>query len=332
MISIIICSTSPVTNPELVSNISKTIGSEYEIVHVDNSKGKYGICAAYNIGVARAKGDILCFMHEDVKFHSSEWGKRVEYYFANNDIGMLGVAGGRLVPERSDWRFIDLDYLVIRLIQGITSPTGFHFVKPQDWEPTGQLHQVAILDGVWFCIHRDLFTSIRFDQETFPYFHLYDSDISMQVNRLGKKLYVCDDVILEHFSEGTFSESFSTGLDDFLGKWESELPLVRGIETPLTDEVMETQACIAESHLIGRLKSDITMIEYRKREADGTLGLMESEKLKVVWRREYIYIKKAIKFSVPLGQVWKLIMSYPWKYRKFKLKLMYKLIYYRIIR
>lgn len=332
MISVIICSTRHTTRPELVDNIRQTIGTQYEIVHIDNSAGQYGICQAYNVGVERAKGDILCFMHEDVEFHSMDWGKLVEHYFANNEIGMLGVAGSRLVPARSDWRFIDLRYLVLRHIQGITSPSGFYFVKPQDWEPTGHLHQVAILDGVWFCIPRDLFRSIRFDQETFPSFHLYDSDISMQVNHLGKKLYVCDDVILEHFSEGTFSESFSTGLDGFLRKWASVLPLVLGAESPLTDEVMEHQTCIAENNLRQRLKSDIIMTEYRSREVEGTLDTMEPEKLDVVWHREYVYIKKAIKFSIPLGQAWRLIMSYPWRYRKWKIKLMYKIIYYRLLR
>ena len=58
MISIIICSRNPEMDKRLDENIRQTIGAEYEIVLVDNSEGKYGICGAYNEGVIRSQGDI----------------------------------------------------------------------------------------------------------------------------------------------------------------------------------------------------------------------------------------------------------------------------------
>ena len=66
MVSIIMCSRNPEMDKRLDENIKQTIGTEYEVVLVDNSAGRYGICGAYNEGVRRAKGDILCFMHEDI--------------------------------------------------------------------------------------------------------------------------------------------------------------------------------------------------------------------------------------------------------------------------
>ena len=100
MISCIICSRQPDIPAELKENIASTIGCEYELVGIDNSKNEYSIFSAYNEGVRRAKGEILCFMHEDVFFHSNEWGKLVESYFTQNPkVGLLGVAGGHYLSS-----------------------------------------------------------------------------------------------------------------------------------------------------------------------------------------------------------------------------------------
>ena len=187
-ISIIICSRNRTTNTELVQNIHDTIGTSYEIIHIDNESGQYGISAAYNKGVEEAKGDILCFMHDDVRYHSDGWGLRVKDYFSCTNLGMLGVAGSMIVPERGDWRFLDPRYHVIRLIQGISSPRGKYYARGMLWKATGGLKQVAILDGVWFCIRKKTFQSVRFDDVSFPHFHFYDSDISMQINALGQNV------------------------------------------------------------------------------------------------------------------------------------------------
>jgi hypothetical protein len=69
MVSIIICSKYQQLDKQLLLNIQNTIGTAYEVVNIDNSQHQYSIFEAYNIGVSRAKGEYLCFMHEDVLFH-----------------------------------------------------------------------------------------------------------------------------------------------------------------------------------------------------------------------------------------------------------------------
>ena len=54
MVSIVICNRSNRISPVLEKNISETIGIEYEVVCIDNSKNQYNIFQAYNIGVAKA--------------------------------------------------------------------------------------------------------------------------------------------------------------------------------------------------------------------------------------------------------------------------------------
>ncbi len=330
-ISIIICSTHPKTDRELVANIDDTIGVTYEIVHIDNSAGEYGICAAYNKGVERAKGDILCFMHEDVEFHSEGWGQRVVEYMSQPEVGAIGLAGSVFVPAESDWRFVGIKFHTLRVIQGFYSPSGQYCTTGCGWEPTGNLHQVAALDGVWFCIRRETFQKIRFDDVTFPHFHLYDSDISMQVNTLGLKLCVCDDIILEHFSEGTFTESFNEGLDHFLKKWGSLLPMVRGCETEISEAEMRKETEQALSGYKDRLAHDCMLLSCKKALKEGDLKSLSKEKRKFIYRQEYVFVKKAIKSSAPFFDAWRALHNYPWKKPKLKWKLIYKMFYYRIL-
>ena len=102
MISIIICSRKAEIDETLKQNIAKTIGCEYELCVVDNSRSEYNIFTAYNEGVRRAKGDILCFMHEDVLFRCEEWGKKLEDEFAKDEkMGAVGVVGIQFLPKNS---------------------------------------------------------------------------------------------------------------------------------------------------------------------------------------------------------------------------------------
>ena len=74
MLSLIICSRTPKISNKLEKNIAETIGCEYELVVIDNSQNKYSIFSAYNEGVKRARGSVLCFMHDDIIYKTANWG------------------------------------------------------------------------------------------------------------------------------------------------------------------------------------------------------------------------------------------------------------------
>ena len=75
LISIIVCARDKKIAPSLSKNINSTIGDvDYEIVWIDNSSKQYSIFEAYNLGEQRSSGEYLCFMHEDILFHSNNWG------------------------------------------------------------------------------------------------------------------------------------------------------------------------------------------------------------------------------------------------------------------
>jgi hypothetical protein len=94
MISIIICSLHEKITESLVNNIESTIGIEHEIIFINNQKNQFSIFQAYNIGVSKAKYPICCFMHDDIIYHSNNWGYILSQYFQNNvNLGIVAVAG-----------------------------------------------------------------------------------------------------------------------------------------------------------------------------------------------------------------------------------------------
>ena len=111
MISIIISSFNKEYFEKLENNINITIGQiDYELIKIDN-QGIMGICEAYNIGGSKAKFPYLIFCHEDIIFHTINWGEYLLKIFNSViKIGLLGVLGGKYKPAyNSGWSIASSD-------------------------------------------------------------------------------------------------------------------------------------------------------------------------------------------------------------------------------
>src|SRR6478609_8828248 len=95
MISIVICSVQESYFVSLEINIHETIGEiDYEIIKIGNVVEKLSIAQAYNQGIEKSKFEFLLFIHEDIIFHTSNWGEILLSIFrANSKIGLIGIAG-----------------------------------------------------------------------------------------------------------------------------------------------------------------------------------------------------------------------------------------------
>lgn len=232
--SIIICSRNKAIPEPLQRSIAETIGVEYEVIVIDNSSKGYSIFSAYNEGVRRSKGEILCFCHEDILFHTPSWGTSIQKVLSDESIGVVGVIGSHFLPRAPMywWSSPFISQYSVNNDKGVVQLNDnrefFH----------GAIADVVTVDGVCFFVPRSLFDSIRFDDRTFQGFHLYDMDICMQVQALGKRVCVTDVLTIEHFwSEGSFKDQkymaeLNRNLELFYHKWEKDLPMVRGIEEP----------------------------------------------------------------------------------------------------
>ncbi len=234
MISIIICSRNPYISDELQQNIAETVGCDYDLIIIDNSNNRFSIFSAYNEGIRRSKGDILCFCHDDILFHSTSWGISIEELFKDDSIGEIGVIGTHFLPAAPMywWSSPFISQYSINNDKGKASlnDTRDYFKD--------HIADVVAVDGVCFFIPKVVFESIRFDDNTYSGFHAYDMDISMQIQSLGKRVCVTDVLTVEHFwSEDSmknplYSQKLDTNMNLFCQKWRNRLPIVRGINEP----------------------------------------------------------------------------------------------------
>lgn len=234
MISVIICSRKNDVPTKLKQSISEQIGCDSELVIIDNSTSSRSIFQAYNEGVKRSKGDILCFCHEDILFRSNNWGALIQNLFSDETIGAIGVIGTHFLPKAPMYWWCS-PYISQ---YSINNDNGTSTLNDTRDYFRGHLADVAAVDGVCFFIPKSLFLTIRFDEQTFSGFHAYDMDISMQVQKFGKRVCVTDVLTIEHFwSEDSFqNQSYMAKLDAnmelFYNKWKDYLPIVRGLDEP----------------------------------------------------------------------------------------------------
>jgi len=214
MISIIICSRTASISDELNQNIDQTIGIPYELVIIDNSDNLYSIFSAYNEGVKRSKNEVLCFMHDDIIFKTNDWGIKVMNRFNSLKLGAIGVAGSpyyAILPGA--W------WSGGYICQSIYGEQDLSYQPKQD-----NALPVVVLDGLWFCVRKSLFNTIRFDDTTFSGFHYYDMDISLQIQQNGYELLSVYDISIQH-SSGKLDTIWLNNALLLQKKWENNLPI-----------------------------------------------------------------------------------------------------------
>ncbi|HEX8429499.1 glycosyltransferase [Hymenobacter sp.] len=226
MISIIICSRDKEALRSVSQSLAATIGVPYEIIAIDNSKGRYTIFQAYNVGIEKSKFNILCFMHEDISFETYMWGEKViESFKSNKNLGLLGVAGSSYKPVvPSGWSFdsacSQTTYMNIVQHYKAGNTQNKIYNNPRN----ESLSQVVAVDGVWFCTTRSVVAQFKFDDIYFSGFHCYDVDFSLTV--LQKyEVAVTFDILINHFSEGSFNDSWITETIKLHEKWRKILPV-----------------------------------------------------------------------------------------------------------
>jgi len=279
MISLIICSRQLDITQSLKDNISETIGVEYELIVIDNSKNQYSIFQAYNEGVRRSQYPYLCFMHEDILYHTKDWGKNVIEHFKNDKVGLIGVVGGHYMPDcPASWWSTECKSGVF--IQGYYDKDKDYRNKKYNWENYRKYSEkslsVAAVDGLWFCIPRTMFRTISFDDLTFSGFHCYDTDICIQVLNAGFDVKVVFNILIEHFSVGNHNQELLRQKELLYRKWSKYLPIVKGIE--LTKIEIEDRRIFVEGMNTltiecWNLQNEIKRIQYSKAYRIGKLIL-----------------------------------------------------------
>lgn len=222
MLSIIVSSRDLKLFSQLSSNISQTVGCEYEVIKIDNIN-YFGICEAYNLGVSKSKFSNICFVHEDVLFHTKNWGNEICDILTDNRIGLVGVAGQTYrskVPSTWHSFYAPNNTKAINIIQHNKNGVNLENVKFE----ISTTSEVVNCDGVFLCTRKDVLAKFPFDQKTFKNFHFYDVDFCLTIIQ-EYKIVVTYNVLLEHFSRGVLNAKWIGEASIFYNKWGNLLPL-----------------------------------------------------------------------------------------------------------
>jgi hypothetical protein len=219
MISIIICSVNQEYLKQISENIASTIGVTHEIIGFDNREKKWGICKVYNHCAERAIYPFLCFIHEDMLLSTKKWGELlINFYNSTDRCGVIGFAGGKYVSRNHiDWEVSNnLSRISCRRYNNndtITLKKNF----------INAFEEAIIIDGMFIFVSKHIWKEVKFDQQTFSEFHLYDSDFSFGVSQ-NYNNYVCGVIDNTHYCVPKFNSSFCHGLLLFHSKWKDKLP------------------------------------------------------------------------------------------------------------
>lgn len=240
MISLVICTRDANVLAAFSQSVAETVGVAYEVVAVDNSHGKYGICEAYNLGAARAQYELLCFVHEDIRFHTSGWGKVVAEVLADQTVGVLGVTGGmQQVAAPAAWWGCGLEWCRENVLNAFADGhTEMELRNPEGAE----LLDVAVVDGMWLCCRRAVWAHSPFDAQTFTDFHFYDVDFCTEVFRQGLRVCVTFRVLLEHHSRGSVNDAWVRNALKYQRKRRGQLPFGPATIPPTEQRRIELKA------------------------------------------------------------------------------------------
>jgi GT2 family glycosyltransferase len=200
----------------LVRNIGQSCDCPHEIVEIDNTKGVYSsIAVAYNSNVARAKFELICFLHEDVLFkHSCGWNV-LKLMSDHPDIGLLGLVGAKFKSLQVTSYTNKIENR--RYIRGRLA--NYQTIDNKPFE------EVVCVDGVFLLTRKSLLSKIMFDERIITGFHGYDMDFSLQVFHAGYKVAITQGIDLIHFSTGKRDLVWLQTNQRISQKWRKLLPI-----------------------------------------------------------------------------------------------------------
>jgi hypothetical protein len=160
-----------------------------------------------------------------------DWGEILLSYFEDTEIGLIGVAGSKIKTKiPSGWWNQRSENTLMNIIQHLSDGTKQKFFSGFQNETFAE---VVVLDGVFMAARKD--KNIRFNEEL-KGFHNYDQSISLEYRKLGYKVKVTGEILLEHFSEGSKNIVWVDSLLEFHRLYKNNLPqAVKGFKIERKD-------------------------------------------------------------------------------------------------
>jgi len=207
-------------NEDFVKLIKSTCGvHNVEILPYENP-GKYSLNEVYNMGLEKATNDKVIFCHDDIKFDTKNWGRKMLKNFSKHpDFGIIGVAGTRYLSTTGRWwdDFSKMHGAVYHEKDGNRWLTRYS-------KDTGiNLMPVVLVDGLFFGVSKSKLVN-GFD-ENIKGFHFYDVEFCFSNYLEGVKIGVCTNIRITHLSIGQTNDEWEKNRVVFADKYKDKLPI-----------------------------------------------------------------------------------------------------------
>jgi hypothetical protein len=209
--SIIVCSIDPAKRERVRLHYESLLGGyEFEIVQIADAAS---LSEGYNRGLDQSTSDIVVFCHDDVEIISPDFANRLARLLGRHDV--VGVAGtSKLISPI--WVGAGWPHTHGCVAHDVDSGLATRFsVNCYGFETSAP---IQALDGVFIAARRAVCEKIRFDQEIFDGFHLYDIDFSYRAYLAGYDVAVSWDILVKHESSGVFGEDWERYAGRFVRK------------------------------------------------------------------------------------------------------------------
>ena len=207
-------------DPYYVELLKSTSGLKgVEIIPFENPNG-VSLTELYNEGLVKSKNDLVLFCHDDLKFDTRNWGRKLLNHFKrSSEFGVIGVAGTRYLAETGRWweDFSKMHGAVYH------EENGNRWLTRYSKDIGNHLDEVVLVDGLFFCVNKKMIKN-KFN-ESIKGFHFYDVEFCFSNYLENVKIGVCTDIKITHASVGRTNDEWEKNREEFAKKYEKKLPI-----------------------------------------------------------------------------------------------------------
>lgn len=223
MISIIICSIDPGKFAAVSKNFADRMGdAPFEIIGIHDARS---LSEGYNRGIARSRGDVLIFCHDDIEILTPDFHSRIRGHLQTHDL--VGCAGTSCLID-SKWAYAGDPYIhgIVAYPEDDAWPASRFFTLVWGGFGRAVVEDIQALDGLFLAVNRRVLEAIRFDDVTFDGFHLYDLDFTYAAYLAGFRIAIFKDILIVHKSRGSYGDEWTPYADKFMQKYQGRLPVL----------------------------------------------------------------------------------------------------------
>ncbi|MBK7660783.1 MAG: glycosyltransferase [Betaproteobacteria bacterium] len=210
-ITVVVCSVTDTKLARCRAALDAALAPGFEFIAIRDARS---LAEAYNRAIARANGEAIVFLHDDVEVISPGLDALLARALTRADV--VGVAGTRsLAGPTLGWagQAAMAGWLVH------TDATG----GPWDFSllafTAGLAGGMEALDGCFLAARAGAARRVGFDEGTFDGFHFYDLDFCLRARRTGHAVAVDTDILVRHASRGALGPDWQAQAGRFVAKF-----------------------------------------------------------------------------------------------------------------